>query len=161
MIFFVLGLAGGAGGGLFLYKPAPAPDQTAEGAAKAADQGKKPPAQPSGETHTDDVEFVKLNNQFVVPIIGDARVDALVVMSLSLEVALGKREQVYLVEPKLRDAFLQAMFDHANAGGFNANFTQAQTMRTLRGALREVAVSVVGPDVRDVLIIDLVRQDNS
>ena len=68
-------------------------------------------------------EYVKLNNQFVVPVVEDGRVAAMVVLSLSLEVEAGNTEAVYQREPKLRDAFLQVLFDHANVGGFCGSFT--------------------------------------
>jgi hypothetical protein len=52
------------------------------------------------------------------------------------------------------------MFDHANAGGFMGTFTDGSNMILLREALGEVAQSILGPDVTDVLIVDIVRQDS-
>ncbi len=104
-------------------------------------------------------EFVKLNNQFVVPIVGRSRVEALMVISLSLETIPGLSERVFSLEPKLRDLFLQVMFDHANMGGFDGSFTQASNLEGLRRALREVAQAQLGKDVSNVLIVDIVRQD--
>ena len=66
---------------------------------------------------------------------------------------------VYEREPKLRDAFLRVMFDHANAGGFDGAFTNSNQMDVLRRALREVAQKTIGPTASDVLILDIVRQD--
>jgi flagellar FliL protein len=117
--------------------------------AAPAEKGDKP-------TH----DYVKLNNQFVVPVVQNGRVAALVILSISLEVTAGTSEKVYQVEPKLRDGFLQVMFDHANAGGFMGTFTDGSNMILLREALREVAQSTLGADVSDVLIVDIVRQDN-
>ena len=105
-------------------------------------------------------EYVKLNNQFVVPVVEDGEVAALVILSLSLEVAPGMTEQVYAREPRLRDSFLRALFDHANAGGFGGPFTRSGNMEILRGALLEVARTSLGKTVSDVLIIDIVRQDS-
>lgn len=105
-------------------------------------------------------DYVKFSNQFVVPVVDKGRVSALVILSLNLEVTAGLTETVYQIEPKLRDAFLQVMFDHANAGGFRGTFTDGSNMVFLRKALLEVAQKVMGPDISDVLIVDLVRQDN-
>jgi len=105
------------------------------------------------------VEFVKLNNQFVVPIVENGRITALVVMSLSLETAPGMKEEVLNLEPKLRDAFLQVMFDHANMGGFSGAFTEAEPLRILRNALRDAARKELGDRVSNVLIVDIARQD--
>ena len=84
---------------------------------------------------------------------------ALVVASLSVEVTQGMTETVYAREPKLRDVFLQIMFDHANIGGFNGSFTAGQRMDILRSALLDGARSVLGSEARDVLITEIARQD--
>ena len=56
-----------------------------------------------------------------------------------LKVAAGMKDEVFQREPKLRDSFLQVLFDHANLGGFEGAFTEAGTLGGLRKALREVA----------------------
>jgi len=80
-------------------------------------------------------EYVKLNNQFVIPNLEEGRVTSMVVLTLSLETKQGVRESIYAREPKLRDAFLQVLFDHANTGGFQGNFTSSSSMTALRRAL--------------------------
>jgi hypothetical protein len=104
-------------------------------------------------------EYVKLNNQFVIPDLDDGKVTAMLVLSLSLETKVGSREAVYAIEPKLRDAFLQVLFDHANMGGFKGAFTSNSTMSTLRLALTEVAQTLLNKDIKNVLVTDIVRQD--
>lgn len=100
-----------------------------------------------------------MNNQFVVPVVKGEDIAALVVMSISLEVPTGGSEQVYQREPKLRDALLQVMFDHANSGGFDGAFTSGSKMQVLRTALIEAARAELGQYVIDILITDLARQD--
>jgi len=95
----------------------------------------------------------------VIPVVDDTRVAALVVVSLTVEVAQGRKEEVYIREPKLRDAFLQVFFDHANTGGFKGTFTNANNMNILRKALLETAIDTTGDLVSDVLIMDIARQD--
>lgn len=95
LLLIVFGIAAGGIAGFFL-RPAPSA-QTAtlpDGDEHAADTH----APSSGGYGDEDIEaavFVKLNNQFVIPVVKDGRVSALVVMSLSLEVGAGGREQVY------------------------------------------------------------------
>ncbi|SLN62766.1 flagellar basal body-associated FliL family protein [Roseisalinus antarcticus] len=113
----------------------------------------------SGGQAEEEREYVRLNNQFVVPVVEGGQVGALVVLSLSVEVDAGTREAVFAHEPKLRDAFLQVLFNHANIGGFAGNFTSISNMNVLRTALRDAAQSTLGPQIRDVLVIDIVRQD--
>ncbi len=82
-----------------------------------------PESDPSAATRSE-VEYVKLNNQFVVLVMEGAEIQSLVILSLSVEVAAGQAELVYAREPKLRDTFLRVLFDHANMGGFDGPFTQ-------------------------------------
>lgn len=105
-------------------------------------------------------EYVKMSNQFVVPILEKGRVIAMVILNLSLEVTPGTSEGIYAREPKLRDAFLQILFDHANSGGFNGDFTDGANLTLLRKALKEVARTTIGESVTDVLVTDLARQDS-
>lgn len=158
ILLALVGLGAGIGGGLML-RPAPevvAINPCGDGEVLVKDH---PPEEDAAEETDPKVEFVKLNNQFVIPDIEGGRVAAMVVLSLSLEVNIGSREGVYAVEPKLRDAFLQVLFDHANAGGFQGAFTDSGTMSNLRNALLEVAKKSAGDFVSDVLIVDIVRQD--
>lgn len=152
----------GAGSGLaagWMLRPAPAEvQQSADCAAQPLNSHDATPpneAPPSDQT----LEYVKLNNQFVVPVVRNERVTSLVVLSITLEVTQGTREQIYQREPKLRDAFLRVLFDHANNGGFDGTFTSGNNMTVLRDGLLEVAKVILGPLVSDVLIVDIVRQD--
>ena len=140
----LIGLGVGIGAGFFL-RPPPPPAPVAEST----------PADPALAP-----EFAKLSNQFIVPVMVKGKVAATVILSLSLEVKKGATPEVYNTEPKLRDTFLQVMFDHANAGGFAGTYTDGANLVLLRKALLEAAQSVMGDVVTDVLIIDIVRQDS-
>ena len=153
VILAVIGLGIGLGAGVFLR---PAPEQAAE---DPRAEGLDAPA-PKAEVDPESLpEYVKLNNQFVVPVLQGGRVTSMVIMALSLEVKKGATEQIYSQEPKVRDALLQVMFDHANAGGFEGAFTDGANLVFLRTALLEAAKSTLGDDVMDVLISDIARQD--
>jgi len=104
-------------------------------------------------------EYVELNNQFVIPVVSDDLVESLVVMSLGIEVDAGQTEVIYMREPKLRDALLQVMFDHANIGGFQGRFTDGNNLDVLRASLTEAAQNVIGKIVTGVVITDIARQD--
>ena len=115
-----------------------------------------PRVEPAGEG----TEYVRINNQFVVPIVRNGTVRSLVVMSMSVEVDVGQNGVVFNQEPRLRDSFLRVMFAHANAGGFDGQFTEAAAMAPLRDALREAAQGILGrATTHDVLITDITRQD--
>ena len=155
-----VGAAAGAGGGLFL-KPAAKDDACTE---PCEDKDKAEPGQHKAEGKDGDKEksettYISLKNQFVVPIIFEERVSSFVVISLSLEIENGTEEAIYSQEPKLQDALLRVMFDHAYMGGFSGAFTESERMTSFRQALRETASAVVGESLVDVLITELVRQE--
>ncbi len=140
LLVVLLAAAAGAGAGLVL-RPAP----EAPAAAPPADSRPR--------------EFARLPNQFVVPLLEGGQVRSLVILSLTVETVAGGTDAVFSREPKLRDAFLQVLFDHANAGGFRGAFTAGSALGALRDALREAAVRIAGNVVLDVLIVDIARQD--
>lgn len=163
VLLALIGLGAGVGAGVAM-RPAPEPKEATSPEGTAMENA----ATPEATSHTgagqdpaenSDSEFVKMNNQFVVPVVTEERVSALVVMSLSLELEIGGTEVFFQREPKLRDAFLQVLFDHANSGGFDGVFTQGQKLDNLRSALLEMARKVMGTSVKDVLVTDILRQD--
>lgn len=151
LLLGLLGLGLGIGAGMFL-RPAP-PEPTEEEIAMAEEAA----AEAAPEVPP---EYVKLNNQFIVPVVEEGKVVSMVIMSLSLEVETGTTEATFQHEPKLRDVFLQVLFDHANSGGFRGSFTDSSNLVFLRKALIEAARSVMGKGVKDVLISDITRQDS-
>lgn len=161
LVLMLLGVGGGVTAGLMLGGPSADPahttgesDTEAEAAPSQTDNGEEGPSPANGST-----EFVRLNNQFVVPLVRHGSVRSLVVMSLTLEVAAGENSTVFDREPRLRDAFLQVLFAHANTGGFDGTFTEAAAMAPLREALSEAARGILGEVFRDVLVVDITRQD--
>ncbi|MEP3347205.1 MAG: flagellar basal body-associated FliL family protein [Litoreibacter sp.] len=148
IVLVLLGLGLGVGAGMAL-RPSVEPE----------DVMKKDQADGEKEVVVDEIGYVKINNQFVVPIINEDKVSALVVLSLSLEAPASETAFIYEREPKLRDAFLQVMFDHAYIGGFNGVYTASPAMDALRSSLLESARLVAGESISDILITDIVRQD--
>jgi hypothetical protein len=156
VLMAIMGIGAGVGAGMLLV-PAPHEDAAPVATDAAATPGHTAAA--SGPD-TGPSDFVGLNNQFVVPILDGERIGAMVVLSLSVEVAAGNAQAVYAREPKLRDGFLQVLFDHANRGGFDREFTNANSMDVLRRLLSEVARDLIGPVARKVLITEIARQDS-
>lgn len=119
-------------------------------------------AEPTKPKASEDVsfEYVKLSNQFIVPVIKGDIVRSVAIVALSLEVKTGTKDRVFEVEPKLRDTFLQALFDHASLGGFDGAFATTENLIRMRKALKQNAVAVLGDIVNDVLVTDIARQDN-
>ena len=107
----------------------------------------------------DATEFVKLGNQFVVSIVRDDTVDAVVVLSLSVEIPEGQRDVVFAKEPRLRSEFLKVLFEHAQVGGFDGQFTASGRMERLRRGLLQAAKAELEESVLDVLITEIARQE--
>lgn len=159
IILIGLGLGGGLG---FVLRPeaTQAAPEAADGAPEADETALATDAHDAASSAEQEQDYIRLNNQFVVPIVHEGKVAALVVLSLSLQVQADTRERVYSQEPKLRDVFLSVLFEHANAGGFDGTFTATRAMDALRRGLLESAQGAVGTGlVTDVLIMDIVRQD--
>jgi hypothetical protein len=145
LLLAFVGIGVGGGAGFFLRPDAPMDDGAH--VEEAVEEPVEPP------------EYAKLSNQFIIPVLEDGRIESMVILSINLEVDAGMTDMVYAREPKVRDAFLQVLFDHANAGGFRGSFTDAANLVNLRTALHETAIGVLGDVVKDVLIVDIGRQD--
>ena len=169
VLLSLIGLGIGVGAGIFLHPTPPPPILqdaahvgAAEGEGTSAEAGKAEhaDARPKDETAEGGPEYVKLTNQFVITVVEQGRVVSMVILALTLEVGAGTTKAIYAREPKLRDALLQVLFDHANSGGFGGLFTDGANLVLLRKALLEAAQTALGPNVSDVLISDIARQDS-
>jgi len=177
-----MGGGGGVAAGFFLRPPPPEPEMMAECAegdehcapVEEGGHGEEMASEDDGHGEADsdaeddhgadaegtgnEPEYVALQRQMIVPIVSDDQVISLVVLSLSIEVEAGYTMDVYDREPKLRDAFLQVLFRHANTGGFSGDFTSGEKMADLRRALNSAAAQVLGPIAIQVLVTDILRQ---
>ena len=167
ILLALLGLGGGVGAGLALRPSPELPDVAHETApcgdlATGAEGGDAQAAIPVAVEEPGDPAlegvFVKFDQQFVIPLIANGEVAAMVVMNLTLEVDPGVDARALERQPRLRDRFLRVMLDHAATGGFNGVFTSNGQIDRLKTALMETARTEVGPGVRDVLILDMNKQ---
>lgn len=167
LVFLAVGLAAGVGVGVALgpneareipaevsNEHGPSPEEEDENGHHDLSLGHGPETDRSG-----DFEYLKMAQQFVVPVIDKHEISALVTLSLSLETHRGVSEVFYQIEPKLRDGFLQVLFDHANIGGFDGVFTNSRNLEVLRASLLEVARKDLGDNVSRVLVVNVSRQD--
>ncbi len=173
VVLLLIGIGGGVGAGILLGGREEASDIEAvtedAGDGEASEEDGEYPSDeeeqaeqepPRVEQTGQGTEYVRLNNQFVVPIVRSGAVRSLVVLGLTVEVPTGQNSLIFDQEPRLRDSFLRVLFAHANAGGFDGVFTEAEAMEPLREGLREAAQGILGrSNAFDVLITDITRQD--
>ncbi len=145
VLLALIGVGMGIGAGLYLRPDLPAENEAV----------KVPlPEPPASETLTS-FEF---SNQFMVPLVSEGRMTGTMVLKLALDLPESQRPMIEANAARLRDAFLQVMFDHANSGGFEGTFTDHGQLGALRRALLEAAVKVAGPGtVHRILITDILR----
>ncbi len=157
VILLIVGTAGGIGAGIVM---APAPEEhVEEGGGDPAEKGDDHHEEIAEDENKIEYHYIKIQNQFVVPVVEREELASLVVVSLSLETLPDMEAKVHAYEPKLRDEFLQVLFDHANMGGFRGAFTRSDMLEPLRTALRETAQKHLGQNIHDVLILEISRQD--
>ena len=157
LVMLLVGLGAGVGAGVFLR---PEPVEPAGDVAPESKEEEIKEEVKKEETGTAGMEYIKLSNQFVVPIVENDRVSAMVVMTLSVEVPEGQGQEVFDLEPKIRDVFLRVLFDHATIGGFDGAFLNNDNLDVIRKSLRDAAFRTVGQElINDVLIFEIARQD--
>ena len=164
VLMLLVGTGAGVGAGVFL-RPDPVPSE--EPAADVAEKQAEAKEQDGhGDDHASDggaasgKEYIKLSNQFVVPLVDGDRIASMVVMTLSVEAPTGQGETVFDMEPKIRDVFLRVLFDHAAIGGFRGAFLNNENLDIIRKNLVAAARSQLETDlISDVLIFEIARQD--
>jgi flagellar FliL protein len=136
----VLGLVAGGSAGSYWY--------LAHGAMVPADQ-----------THSEPHAFIDMERKFVVPLVRGNRVQSLVVVDLRLEVTASAESRALALKPKVRDAFLDALYAMAVAGAFDGDLYSNNVQDEMRARLLEAARQVLQDDARAILIGELLRQD--
>lgn len=157
LISLVLGLAGGGAAAIFLAPQAA--DPLVSESTETAEAHTEEPSDDGHETEAGNTEIVKLPNQFVVPVILNNRVRAMVILAVALEVEAGLGDQVRTLEPKLRDTFLAELFNLAALDGFKDELISRKTLDLVKRALTERSKEVLGLEHVTVLITDMARQD--
>lgn len=116
----------------------------AEGAHNASGEGK---------------EYLNFKRQFVVPVVNNDAVDALILLNIGIETPAGKRDDMYRLEPRFRDAFIRELLQLSDSGYFDSELTSSATYEVIRETLYRAASEINNEGVSDVLILDLSRQD--
>ncbi len=165
-VLLVFGGAVGAGAAWLTMRGAPGAEQAADtwpvpeiAAPLAGTSMPAVPGLPISSGILPGAEYQRLDDPFLVPLVRNNMVEAMMVITLGIEVMQGQGPLIRSQEPRLRNQLLQALFDHANTGGFDGMFTVSGNMRVLRESLTRAARDVLGDVVGSVLILDMARQE--
>lgn len=104
-------------------------------------------------------DYVEIGKQMIIPVVSGEETQALMMFELALDVPVTMRDTVFMHEPRIRDAFLRVLFAMSHTGAFLDTFTDDLIVEELRQKLLAAARSELGPDVGDVLILDIMRQE--
>ena len=132
-----------------------------DGAKKGKKKGKSDESKKGddAESKLNGPTYLKFKRQFVVPVMKGKEIEALVIMNLNFELESDAPENLYSFEPKLRDAIVRELLTLSDRGIFGEDMTTPKNYETLRSTLLEAGQRVVQDGIKDVLILDIARQD--
>jgi len=170
LVIVLFGVGGGLALGLAL-RPGDArhgPDDAAASVdqAESADPEHGGGGEPAADSHAeDDTEagadrgYVKIGRQIIIPVVKGGETEALILFDLALEVPLSMTERTHAAKLRLRDAFLRELFAMSYTGAFSGTYTDERVIEELRTKLRAAARRLLGDEVAEVLILDIMRQE--
>lgn len=106
-----------------------------------------------------DIAFYKFSREFVVPIMANRRVKALVILHLSLEVDEATNDKLFSLDPKLRDNIMTTLIGLSNDGITLDELTSPDSYETIRSMVLMNLQSEISEDIQNVLIMDVGKQD--
>lgn len=169
ILLILLGLGGGMGAGLYL-KPAPGPKpevgrtvaRTGAGAKSGAGHAIPDPSdEEEGEDESEIKErtYVSIGTQTIIPVVDGDKTRALMLFELAVDVDPSAHGQAVMAEPRLRDAFLRALLKMSSTGAFDETYTADWVIDELRRNLDIEARRFLGDGLREVLVLDVIRQE--
>ncbi|WP_291078862.1 flagellar basal body-associated FliL family protein [Hyphomonas sp.] len=112
-----------------------------------------------GSGDAEDVTYYKFSREFVVPMIEDDRVQSLVILNLNLEVDTAISSELFSKEPVLRDNIMTTLVKLSSGGRTLNSITDVENYETLRSMILANLQNEVPEGIRNVLILDMARQD--
>lgn len=177
ILVVVLGLGAGIGAGVAL-KPANkvgANESAENGAGAEKEKGKSDVADkdgkgkaipdpgateaPKDETKVKERTYVSIGTQTIIPVVEGERTRALMLFELAVDVDPSAHDQAVMLEPRLRDAFLRELLKMSSTGAFSETYTEDWVIDELRKNLGNAARRFLGDGMREILVLDVIRQE--
>ncbi|MEM9234498.1 MAG: flagellar basal body-associated FliL family protein [Pseudomonadota bacterium] len=157
-IVITLVAVGGAGFAAMTLKGGPAPAAPSAKADGHGD-GHGNVKEVQGEEKGSGFGYFNFRRNFIVPVVGSSRVEALILISVSIEMEEEKIEEAQLREPNIRDAFMKSLLAMSHEGMFNQDITNPDVYSEIQKRLMETAKVSIDQNVKSVLLVDFARQD--
>lgn len=106
-----------------------------------------------------DSMYFKFSREFVVPIMRQGDVESLVIINMSIEADPGVSDMLFRMEPKLRDNIMTTLIELSHETDSLQNFANVQNYETLRSAVLYGLQELVPEGIRNILIVDIGRQN--
>lgn len=114
----------------------------------------------SGHGHGAETDsFYSIPGQFIVPVMHGEHVAALVLISVGLDTQEDSRSDVVHMEPRLRAAFLAALFDLSSIGGLDGDITAPEWRSGVVRALEGAAHDLAGDKITEVQLMEVNKQE--
>lgn len=153
-------LGGSAGGeGYASADAAEADGENAPGASKKASGRDKDGKTAHGAAPPEDVVFYSFSREFVVPILRDSRVESLVILNINLETDPDISQELFALEPKLRDNIMTTLIKLSNDGNTFDTITDVDSYESIRAMILMNLQNVVPSGIHNVLILDMAKQN--
>lgn len=168
-------IAGGVGGHFLRSGGAPAEASTAKADDGKSEEGQeKAPAEKETAKAKDDkhaksgskgsgapggVAYYKFSREFVVPLLENGRVSSLVILNINLEIDESVSAKMFSMEPAVRDNIMTTLVSLANDGKTFQTLSDIESYESMRALVLMNLKKVVPSGVRNVLILDMARQD--
>lgn len=111
------------------------------------------------EDSTNGLGYFNFRRNFIVPVVDDQRVRALILINVSIEMNESGIEDAQAREPNIRDAFMKTLLAMSHEGMFNQDITNPDVYSEVQARLLETAKLNVDESVRSILLVDYARQD--
>jgi flagellar protein FliL len=106
-----------------------------------------------------DVVYYKFSREFIVPIVRGGRVTSLVILNLNLEADASIEQQLFEMEPKIRDNIMTTLIGLSNDGTTFESMTNVENYESIRSMVLMNLQSVIATGINNVLIVDLAKQE--
>ena len=106
-----------------------------------------------------DVTYFKFSREFVIPLMGEDRVESLVILNINLEVDSNISGKLFSMEPKVRDNINTTLIELSSHGDTMRTLGNVESYETMRTMILMNLKKVLPEGVENVLIVDMGKQD--